>query len=65
LSLLIEEKNAEIIVKNLPEITGDKEQVGMVFTNLIKNGLYLEYLNACTIEINMTEPALGFRFARK
>lgn len=39
LTKLIEEKGAEISVGNLPEIFGEKEQIGMVFFNLINNGI--------------------------
>lgn len=40
LSLKIKEKNAEVIVKKLPtEVYCEREQIGVVFYNLINNGL--------------------------
>lgn len=39
LSKVIEERNAEIIVDSLPTIYGEREQIGMVFYNLINNAI--------------------------
>lgn len=39
LSQLIKEKNATVKIETLPEIVGEKEQIGMVFYNLINNAI--------------------------
>jgi len=39
LSQLIKDKNAIVKIKDLPEIIGHQEQIGMVFFNLINNAL--------------------------
>jgi len=39
LSQLIKDKNASIKIEDLPEIIGHKEQIGMVFFNLINNAI--------------------------
>lgn len=39
LSALIKDKNGVVDIKKLPKIVGQKEQVGMVFYNLINNAL--------------------------
>lgn len=39
LSQIIKDRNAKVIVHPLPEIYGEKEQIGMVFQNLISNAI--------------------------
>jgi len=39
LSQIIKEKNVTVRVENLPEIIGEREQIGMVFSNLIHNAI--------------------------
>jgi len=39
LSKVIEERNAEVTVENLPVIDGERAQIGMIFYNLINNGI--------------------------
>jgi len=65
LSLLIKEKNADVIVKNLPEITGHEEQIGMVFTNLINNGLKFNTQKKPTIIIQAEEVDEYWKFSVK
>jgi len=57
LSKVIEERNAEVIVDTLPTIYGEREQIGMVFYNLINNAIKFNKQAKPIVSIKMEEAA--------
>lgn len=57
LSELIKDKNAQIEIDPLPTIFGEKEQIGMVFYNLVNNGMKFNKKEQPTIHIKHHEHA--------
>ena len=53
LSTVIKERNAKVIVENLPAIYGEPEQIGMVFYNLINNAIKFNKQATPTVTIKV------------
>ena len=62
LDLIIKQKNVKINIEDLPTITCDGGQIGMVFYNLILNGIKFNNSPSPTIEISSTETETSWEF---
>jgi signal transduction histidine kinase/ligand-binding sensor domain-containing protein len=66
LSKRIEDNNAKITVGDLPQVRCDGAQIGMVFYNLINNGLKFNKQDVAIIEVNyLPDDSEYFKFAVK
>ncbi|MGD9200625.1 MAG: ATP-binding protein, partial [Chitinispirillia bacterium] len=63
LSILIKEKNGEILYDTLPEIVGDRSQIKRLFQNLISNALKFNTKEQPIVHINYKQNDKEWRFS--
>lgn len=65
LSALIKDKNGVVDIEELPDIVGQKEQVGMVFYNLINNALKFNTRERPTVSVREEDDDNHWKFSVK
>jgi signal transduction histidine kinase/ligand-binding sensor domain-containing protein len=63
LSTKISEKNVQIELKELPQITCNKDQISMLFSNLILNGIKFNNKNKPTVKISYSDKTDHWQFS--